>query len=234
MTAKLSRGRALITILILLAMLYFVVGGLLVWLGWLDVPTYGLVGGIAGSVASILGLVSLSRPSITHLDVKNLEIESLKTIKEATEDIEKLQETRFKEAERLERTRALTVEEINALKKTKEDMQLLVRKASLSLFLQEQRRLYETRILEEMSKHKQIATNLRELRSIDEKLKVLDEEIESDPNVALLKTIIESAKESSDAFDRFIADLPPLTRGLALILRQIGRSFLTIGSYSKG
>jgi hypothetical protein len=193
-----SKSRAFVTVLVFSSLLYFLIGGLTAALGKLEVQTYALIGGMVGSVASILGLVSLSRPSITQTDLQQIESQCLKSLAETTEDIRRLEEQRTSTLTSLEVAKVLTREQIDALNRQKQEMELLVRKASLCLFLQEQQQLYTQRIQQRLSKSPGLTSLLDHLRAVNEKLVALDAEIKSDPNVELLLSIIEAAKGGRD------------------------------------
>ncbi|MCH7729498.1 MAG: hypothetical protein IH991_23935 [Planctomycetes bacterium] len=223
--------RSIAVILIALAVLYFAVGAVLVWYEWLAVESYALAGGIVGSLASILGLLSLSRPSLQQSDLEQLDTQSLRSIADATEELRSLEEARSTELTRLHRTKVITRKEIDALHQQKEQMRLSVEKASLTLFLQHQRKDHERRVVQELEKAKRLLEHLTELSEIDTKLNALQAEIESDPNVDLLKTIMATAqktKPQASTIDSVIDDLPPLTRSFAFVFREIVRAMATI------
>jgi len=208
MSEKTSRSRITVATLIVACLLYFVGGGIAAWAGWFPVDKYVLIGGIVGGLASVLGLLSLARPSLNQEDLKGLELQSLKRIAETSEEIQKL-----------ETARLATQQQIGTLEEQKRQMEFLVQKASLSLFLQEQHRLYEKRVQEEIARNKDLVSSLTELSSIELKLKALDQEISKDPNVDLLQRIIEAAKREprSPSFSEY----PPITRSLLLAVRDV-------------
>jgi hypothetical protein len=209
MPQSISKLRVAITMLITFCVLYFIVGGLLTVFKLIQPATYAIIGGIVGGFASVLGLLSLARPPLSQSDINQIEIDSLKKITEASEEIKTL-----------EKTRAATEQELDTLEERKRQMEFLVQKASLSLFLQEQGKLYEKRIQEQLSNNKELAFQLSELSTIDTKLDALNEEIDRDPNVNILKGIIESVKkEPTEDF----ADYPPLLRILLILSKELMR-----------
>jgi hypothetical protein len=163
-------------------LLYFVGGGIAVLARWLTTERYVAVGGIVGGLASVLGLLSLARRSLNQEDLAGLELQSLRRIADTSEQIKQLE---------LARTEAQ--QHLGTLEEQKRQMEFLVQKASLSLFLQEQRRLYTKRVLDETSRNKELVETLFELSSIEQKLTALGEEITNDPNVDLLKRVIGAA-----------------------------------------
>ncbi|WP_379134369.1 hypothetical protein [Paenibacillus sp. sgz500958] len=78
-------------------------------------------------------------------------------------------------------------------------MEFLVRKAGLSIFLQDQVERSEKRILEVISENQEVLRLLGEIKSNKEKLIALDEEIKTSDQVQLLQEIIYRAKiENND------------------------------------
>lgn len=208
------RFRALVTILVAAAILYFTIGGVTVWVGWFTVEWYALCGGIVGSIASTLGLVSLSRPSLRQEDLEGIQLDSLQKIAEASKEISELESKRESELNRLEEAKVLTHEQIQSLEEQKSRMEVLVQRASLSLFLQEQHRLYSERIAEAISKSSSLKSHLDELERIGRKLNALNDEIETDPHVDLLKSVVASAKEDENEED-WLGSLPLVKRTIA-------------------
>lgn len=182
-----TRVQSIITLAIAACVTYFVIGGILVVLGWFALTNYAIAGGVVGGLASVLGLASLVRPALSQSDLDKIESQSLRQIAETTERINEL-----------EASRSEAQEELTSLAIQKDEMKVLVQKASLSLFLQEQRRLYSKKIHEELAGNRVLEAHVSELVKIDRKLSDLNEEIESDPNVDLLKNIVAAAKRDED------------------------------------
>lgn len=212
-----SKVRATVTLLITVCILYFIIGGILALIGWFPADKYAITGGVVGGLASVLGLISLARPGLSQHDLDNIESDSLRKLAETTDKIKEL-----------DAARTATKEELDTLELQKQEMELLVQKASLSLFLREHRRLYEKWIQEEIQQNRELQRQLHELVAIDQKLDALNEEIESDPNVDLVKEIIISAKKSPDEIDESFADFGLLTgsimRALAVLARDLPRA----------
>ena len=151
--------RKVFAIVIVLSIFYFLVGWIAVLLGWITNEFYYQYAGIVGSLASVAGLISLTRPSLTNADLQNLEVDSLRTITQKAEELQSL-----------ESDRATTQEQIQALDVQKKEMTLLVRKASLALFLRDQYTRHERRIRDEVNASPQLQESLAEVRVISEKL----------------------------------------------------------------
>lgn len=212
---KASRSRIIVATLVVACLIFFVGGILGVWAGWLTSERYVVITGVLGGVASVVGLISLARPSLKQDDLAMLELGSLKQIAENSEEIK-----------RLEMARATAQQEIGNLEAQKRQMQLLVEKGSLSLFLQEQRRTHEKRIRDELSRNETLAGSLEQLGAIDQKLTALQEEISKDPNVELLQRVIEAAKQKPE--ERPFSEYPPLTRALLTLARHVTQMFLRL------
>lgn len=162
-----------------LCVLYFIVGIILVWLKIFDHQEYLNGAGIVGAIASVLGLLSFARPALTRDDIKSIETESLAKLGEISSEIKNL-----------ETARAATASEINDLEIKKKEMELLVRKASMSLFLREQHKYHEKKILDHIKNEQLILDSLSELKSLNKKIKALDEEIQQDENVDMLLDVV--------------------------------------------
>lgn len=206
--------RKTMVILLPLCILYFLVGGILVLLKVIELQTYLAGAGIVGTIASVLGLLSFLRPALTRADILNIEAESLKALGEVSSEIKKLEETRSQ-----------TATQINDLETQKREMELLVRKASMSLFLKEQYDHQKKLILDHLQKEQKLQTALSELSAVDRKLAALDEEIEKDENVELLLKIIKDARTEPSALDTAIENAPPLARIFLRVMKAYEQMF---------
>lgn len=209
--------RRIFAAIILLCIVYFLGGWIAVHYGWFENETYYSYAGIVGGLASVVGLLSFTRPTISHSDLKALELDSLKSI---TDTSEKLQE--------LERKRAEKEGEIEDLDLKKQEMELLVRKASLALFLKERYEHHQKFILNRIEDDQDLSDSLAEAQDISQKLSALDEEIEADPNVSVLKDIMSAASRRERTVSEAIDSLPPPARAIFLISREFLRGFENI------
>ncbi len=202
-----QRLRAFVILIVTIAILYFTLGGIACALGWFDLTAYAVAGGIVGSIASTLGLISLSRPALAQSDLESIEIESLQKIAVTTKDIQQL-----------ELRRATQKEEIASLEQQRKELEVLVQRASLSLFLKEQHKHQTERIANAIRKSESLRQSLEEISRIEKKIAALDDEIETDPNVDLLKSIIRSAQVEQDDW---LDDLPFPFRAYGRLLKQV-------------
>jgi len=188
-----------LTILVSIIVSFFPLGYVAVHFNLLDIRLYFTIATIAGSIASALGLLSLLRPAITANDLQSLEVQSLKKISEIAQEIENAKSQRTQ-----------TQEEINRLSEQKKEMALLVKKASLSLFLRDRIEKHQTQILAIVQANKELSDLIKEYDQLSEKLAALDEDIEADKNVKVLKEILRIARPSEyykSPFDIFIRAL---------------------------
>lgn len=180
--------RPLIVSAVLLSLIYFVTGIIFVGIGLLPMSTYLNYAAVFGSLASVFGLLSLvTSKKISSDDFENIEMGYLKKITEAADQLNN------KKSEIDKRTQALSQTEkaIETLEIKKREMEFLVKKASLSLFLKDRLERNTARIQEIVSSNHELKGLINEHPSLKNKLSHLDEEIQNDPNVDLLSEIIE-------------------------------------------
>ncbi len=212
--------RRIFAIIILLCIAYFIGGWVAVHFGVLTKDTYYSLAGIVGGLASVVGLFSFTKPALTKTDLQEIEIDSLKSIAKTSDELEELEVEREK-----------TEEALGDLRLQKKEMELLVKKASLALFLKEQHSHHEEKILNEIEGNEVLEENLAEIEELKKKLDALEEEIESDPNVVLLREIMASAARKQPTLEEAIDNLPPITRTMVLFTRELGRALTnTIGA----
>jgi hypothetical protein len=126
--------------------------------------------------------------------------------------------------EKLQSTRAKTEQEIDGLAIKKKEMELLVKKASLALFLKEQYAHHERQVTEELAKNDRLRIALDSASESAEKIKALDEEIAVDPNVSQLREIIKAASRREPTFDEMLQDLGPLPKAMFMAIRSVNEA----------
>ncbi|MBF6028930.1 hypothetical protein ICY20_14390 [Pseudomonas sp. P115] len=203
--------------IILACIVYFVGGWIATRFGVVTKDDYFAYAGIVGGLASVAGLLALTRPAITQADLKSVEIETLKSMAVTAEQLDKLQSAR-----------AQTVQEIDDLALKKKAMELLVKKASLALFLKEQYSHHERQVLEEIAKNDNLRIALLNASESAEKVRALDEEISVDPNVGQLREIIRTASRREPTFEEVLENLPTVPRALFIIFNSLNRSFADV------
>ena len=210
--------RKLFAAIVGLCLLYFLGGWAAVHLSWIARDDYFLFAGIVGALASVVGLISFVRPPPSRINLKDLELESLQSITAMTERIHTL-----------EQEKAKTEGEIEDLDIKKKEMELLVRKASFSLFLKERLSYHEKQILELTRGDMELSRHLEEVQDIRQKLTVLNEEIQSDPNVLVLEEIIRTASERQLTHDDVVENLPISMQVALSVVRLISGMTVNLG-----
>jgi len=169
--------------LIISVVLYFILGYILVILNVLKQELYNQIATIVGGIASACGLFAFVIPSIKTSDFKNIEIDTLKSLAKTAEEINKKEEelkTRESDIVRLELQ--------------KEELEFLVKKASLNLFFKEQLERYYETLDKQISGNREINQTLNEIRELEFKVNELDIEIEANPNAEYILEIIKKAR----------------------------------------
>lgn len=98
-------------------------------------------------------------------------------------------------------------------------MELLVRKASLSLFLQDQFERNESRIIQilEQKQNEELLILLKEISKNKDKLDILNEEIQQNEHVDLLNEIIGRAKQKESSV-KVILPVFPFSKSLEMVI----------------
>ena len=205
--------RRIFAIIILVCIIYFLGGWIAVWLEWFKKDDYFAYAGIVGGLASVAGLFALTRPALSKSDVQAIELDALRSMTETAAQLQALEAARSK-----------TQEEIGSLAVKKQEMELLVKKASLALFLKEQHAHHERRILEEIDRNAQLKEHLEKSQDVSQKLAALDEEIDANPNVTQLKEVIASASRKPVTVDDLVLELPFPFNAMSRVLVLLGRA----------
>lgn len=116
--------RRIFAIIILLCITYFIGGYVSAHFKLISQEQYLAYAGIVGGLASVAGLFSFLKPALTKDDLQSLELDSLKSLMQTTEQLKDL-----------ERKRVKTKSEIGDLEVRKKEMELLVKKPQCLFFL---------------------------------------------------------------------------------------------------
>ena len=116
-------------IIIALVLAFFAVGAVLAIFGKFNTDTYIIVTGIIGSIASVIGLVALGSARLTAADIRNVETELLKDIADQVQAVKEYEDKL-----------ATNREEITRLERERAEIEVIVRQASLKLFMEERLR----------------------------------------------------------------------------------------------
>lgn len=216
---------AVVTILLI----YFILGYIAAkqeWFEWFDLDTYYGIATIAGGSASVFGLLGLAYGRSSTKDLKNIEADYLRKVADLRDDLDS--------HEKEVKTKAKDVEELEA---RKEILELSIKRASKVLFYRNRKKEKEQQIVQILSKDSNGLEILKEINDLDDDLKRLGEEIESDPNVDIIKEILQKEgkidveSKKNGLFD----DLPdnPIIAFFALIFRAFSEYINAITSLVK-
>lgn len=205
--------RPIFITIIICCLLYFLGGWIAIQIGWVTKEDYFAYAGIVGGLASVAGLATVFRPGITASDVQNIEASALRSIAETSTQLEELRERQ-----------KLTQQELGGLELKKVEMEFLVKKASLAIFLKEQHAYHERVVIEELDKNTRLRESLNEATQSAEKIQALDEEIQQHPNVAELRQIIATASRRVPTIDEAMLSLPPYFRAIYQVVSAIEKA----------
>ncbi len=210
-----------IVIIVLASILYFLLGFMATLAGWLDKTVYLNLSAIIGSVASVSGLLAFGLPrGISNEELEQIESNYLQRTVEAANDLKEKERELSNKAQEL----SSTEKEIKELELKKQEMEFLVRKVSLSLFLQDQIRRSQDRILEIVQENQELRDLLGGLGPQVEKLQELEEEVSLDKNAELLADVIESSKaEQGSKLEPFV-ELRPSFFGMSVDLKRLAQT----------
>ena len=172
------------TIIIVSAVVFFTVGYILVILKIIEQNLYNQIATVIGGTASLLGLLSFVKQKKKTSDLKNLELETLKSLTKTAEEIKQ------KEEELSNKQSDLTKLELQ-----KKELEFLVKKASLNLFLKERLENHYEVLEKQVSENREITRSINEIKELEYKVRELELEINENPNAEnILKIIEESYK----------------------------------------
>jgi len=171
--------------IILTAIFYFIIGYILVIVNLFELNQFLNFAAIIGGIASVLSLLSFVLSNLKKQDIENLGIEYLKDI------IRKSEELKQKEIELSQKRNDLTKreKEIQALEIKKKEIENLIQKTSMVVYLQDQYNHMREGIIK-IIEEKELIKAYDKLNAIELKLKALDSEIANDKNIEFLKQIM--------------------------------------------
>lgn len=209
--------KKLIVSIVMISILYFVLGFVAVLLGWFPKETYLNLSGIMGGLASVCGLLAfgISR-KISKEDFEDIESSYLKKISQTADKLKEKNDELVNKAKQINNTE----EELRKLEIRKGEMEFLVKKASLSLFIQDQLDRNQKRILELVDSNPELKRLLDENEPLKKRLLKLTQEIKTDPNVELLNDIITSARREKESILR----IKPSIFGMGIDIKQLLRT----------
>ena len=141
---------------------------------WQNTNTIGIV----GSIASIVGLLQF----FVKVDVSDMNVDALKNLASAIDEINK--------KDRELKDKANTIRDLEI---KKENLELLIQKASLSLFYKQETERYTEKLQDYLQNHKEIQDIIQQLLNYRKLSVKLGNEIEQD----------ESIKETIDLLNKY-------------------------------
>lgn len=207
--------RRLFQLVIALCVAYFVLGWIASYFGWLTRDNYLLYAGFVGSLASVVGLVSLARPSISRSDLESIESKNWEAIAESSKRLEDITAAQAKNKQ-----------ELDNLEIKHQEMELLFRKASLRIFLTEQAAHHERVVLEELDRNPRLRQSLAEFTDASSKLRALEQEIDANPHVAELQTVLDASRRRRSDLRNMLDGAPWYVRILAQAADTIAKPLL--------
>lgn len=176
--------------IVVLSIAYFIIGYLFTLVDLFDINSYLTFSAIIGGLASVSGLLAFTTNRIEKDDIEKVGIEYFKKVVESADEL------KLKENELISKNEALSAKEkeIKELDIKKNELEYLIRKASMSLFLKDQLERTDSRITEIANENKELFKLITQRKTIIQQLKETDDEIKLNPNIDLINEILESTK----------------------------------------
>lgn len=211
--------KALAIILVVSAILFFAGGGIATWQGVLNVNTYALIGGIVGSVASTIGLLAFASPRLTDSDVLSVESKLVQRLAETTASLNEY-EGKISENK----------EELEQLQRDRLEIELLVRQASVKVFLEEKLRRLSDEIEERVGADKTLLNWLTEYERTKASVTEIDAKITESERAELIREVIGQFEQSQRKlylnFGGARIDVSPALRLTEQLVTSVADGFL--------
>ena len=176
--------RILLFIAIVLLILISVGGYIASYAGWLSDDLKSLYSthfSFVTGLASVIGLLAFaSTRKIRSTDFETEELEKLQNLMKAAEDLQAV-----------ESNKSQTEKQLIDLERKKKLMEISVKKAGLVLFYKSQIERYDPIIKQKVDSDEELKLAVKESIEARERLMSLSEEIASDENVELIKSILD-------------------------------------------
>lgn len=197
--------KALSIIIVFAAILFFIGGGVAIWWGLLGVPTYALIAGVVGSLASIISILAFASPRLTDKDVLSVESQLIQRLADATSSLNEY-ESRISENK----------DELQKLKSDRLEIEILVRQASIKVFLEEKLKRLSTEIEDRVFLDSILSNWLVEYENTKQKVEEIDAQISVSNRAELIIEVIGELQPSSKKFYVEVAgvkiDISPILR----------------------
>lgn len=181
-------------IFFVIALICYLFGAIFAFLGWvIDWSVYLIMVAIVGGLASVFGLLGMVSSPLADADIRNLRSDSLKQLAQTAEEIERKQE-RLEEAN----------QQINSLELKKEELEVLVERASLSLYYKNELERSYNKLHTLIRSEDHINNLILEIQQLEYDAKSLDSEIEINNDIKDIIATIQKAKEKSERKPSFM------------------------------
>jgi hypothetical protein len=188
-------GKVFLLIVIISAILYFLVGGAFVIWGNFQLNSYFNLGGIFGALASIAGLFSLISSRIKRSDIEEIGLDYFKDVIKASENLKQ------KEADLKAREQqvGLKEKEIQELEVKKAELELLVQKASMTIYLKDRLSRLDKEIIDLINQDKNLMQRIRDRETTKDQILKLKEEIDANEETEKVEEIIALVKHVEES-----------------------------------
>ena len=172
----------------MLACLYFIVGFIAISMNYWEKEEYFNLSAIIGGIASVSGLLSLVISGVKRKDIEQIGIDYLKDVIKASDELKEKEKELIKKAADLSKKE----KELRQLDIRKKELEYLVQKSSMILFLKDQHNRTKERIIEIINT-KELKKHYDQLENIELQIQALDTEINRSKEVEFLKKVIKEA-----------------------------------------
>jgi hypothetical protein len=206
--------RLVLFIVIVLLILVSVGGYIASYAGWLSDDLklfYSTHFSFVTGLASVIGLLAFaSTRKIRSTDFETEELEKLQSLMKAAEDLQAIQSNKTQ-----------TERQLIDLERKKKLMEISVKKAGLVLFYKNQIERYDPIIKQKIDSDEDLKLAVKESLEARGRLLSLNEEIGSDENVELIKSILDKQKPDKDKNinDPFILAIEMVSKSLTKFMR---------------
>ena len=178
--------------IVILAIGYFILGYLAVFFSWLSKDIYFNFSAIIGGIASVSGLLAFATNKLEKDDIDRVGIEYFKEMVASAEELKQKKE----ELSSKEKELSVKAKELAEINIKKAEMEHLVLKASMSLFLKDQLERIDSRLIEITEENKELKKLLTQRETVVKQISDINEEINENSNSKLINEIIEITKLS--------------------------------------
>jgi hypothetical protein len=206
-----------LVVCVLLALAVFLAGGAAAWKGYLDISVYALLTGILGSVASVVGLISLASKRLTSSDIREVETDLLADLANTSRQLKEYEEKLAK-----------NVEEVSRIELRRAEIEVLVRKAGAKIFMEEQLRRTVEEIENCVLEYPKLHDMLQSYGRYKDNIAQLDGEIVKSPNAELIISIAEEVMSRGRRYYIHLMgakiEVSPLVGALDMVAKIIAKA----------